>query len=104
MAGNLPLPSETNPRRIVQAIRELFEGRSNAVGTVTLTAGAASTVVTAINCGPDSVVMLMPATANAAADFGSGNLYVSSVGAGTFTVAHPNDADTDKTFFYVCLG
>jgi hypothetical protein len=29
---------------------------------------------------------------------------VSSVGAGTFTITHANDASTTRTFFYVCLG
>ncbi len=102
--GNVPSPQETSLVRIVQAIRDLAEGRSNAVGTVTLTANAASTAVTAANCGPDSRVFLMPTTANAAADFGSGSLYVSSVSAGTFTITHPNDADTDKTFFWLAIG
>ena len=33
------------------AIQQLAEGRSNATGTVTLTANAASTTVTAPTCG-----------------------------------------------------
>lgn len=104
MAGNPPHLNENQPFRINGAIRELFEGRSNAVGEVTLTASAASTVVTAINCGSDSKIFLMPTTANAAADFASGSLYVSDVSPGTFTITHPNDADSDKTFFWVALG
>ena len=104
MSGLPPATGETNVLRIVMAIRSLYEGRSNACGSVTLTAGAGSTVVTAINCGPESCVFLMPTTANAAADFGSGSLYVSSKGAGTFTITHPNDADTDKTLDWIALG
>ncbi len=50
MAGNVPHLKEVRPIRINQALRDLFEGRSNAVGSVTLATSAASTVVTAINC------------------------------------------------------
>lgn len=104
MAGNVPQLNETNPRRIVQAIRELFEGRSNAVGTVTLTAGATTTTVTAINCGRESRVFLEPTTANASAERGAGTIYISSVGAGTFEITHANNAQTDRTFFWSALG
>lgn len=104
MAGNVPNPAETNLRKIVQGVRELFQGRSNAVGTLTLTANAASTTVTAINCGQDSKVFLTPTTANAASEVGAGTLRVSSVASGAFTLTHANNAQTDRTFFYVCLG
>lgn len=104
MAGNVPNAAETNIRKIVQGVRELFQGRSNAVGTLTLEDGAASTTVTAINCGQDSKVFLTPTTANAAAEVGAGTLYVSSVASGAFTLTHANNAQTDRTFVYVCLG
>lgn len=104
MAGNVPHAGETDLSRIVQAIRELFAGRSNAVGTVTLTAGAASTSVSAINCGASSRVFLMPTTAHASAEFGNGTIYVSAVAAGQFTLTHANNAQADRTFFWVVLG
>lgn len=101
--GIIPLsPSEIEPHRIVAVVRQLIEGRSNAVGIVTLTASAASTVVTAPNCGPMSAVFLMPTTANAAAIVAA--MYVSAVAAGSFTVTHTNNANADKTFFWVALG
>ena len=102
MAGNVVHLQETSQVRQNQAIRDLFAGRSNAVGTVTLTASATTTDVTAINCGKDSKVFLMPTTANAAADFAS--CYISAVANGSFTITHPSDGDTDKTFFWVALG
>ena len=104
MAGQVPTKSETNVSRIVQAVRELFEGRSNAVGSVTLTASSATTVVTAANCGSDSKVFLMPTTANASAEFGNGTIRISSVGLGTFTITHANNAQVDRTFYWVALG
>ncbi len=94
--------TEKEPQTQNFVIQQLIEGRSNAVGTVTLTANAASTVVTALNCGPSSAVFLFPTTANAAAIVAA--TYVSLVSAGTFTVTHTNSATADKSFFWVCLG
>ena len=102
MAGNVPAPTETSLQRIVQSIRDLYAGRSNAVGTVTLRASQTSTTVTALNVGAGSKVFLQPTTANAAAVIAS--TYVNSVGAGTFTITHPSNSNTDKTFSWVSLG
>lgn len=104
MAGNVPSLYEKDPFRLSQAINELYQGRSNAIGTVTLTASATSTVVAAENCGDESAVFLSPTTANAAAEIGNGTIYVSSVGNGTFTLTHANNAQTDRTFGYVAIG
>lgn len=104
MAGNVPSPTETRPQRLAQAIRDLFAGRSNAVGTVTLTANSATSVVTALNVGADSRIFLMATTANAAAEAGGTALRISSVGSGTFTVTHANNAQTDRTFFWGAWG
>lgn len=104
MAGKVPHLQETNMVRIIQAIRDLFAGRSNAVGTVTLDANSTTTAVAAINCGEDSKVFLQPTSASAASELAAGGCYVSSVASGAFTVTHANDTSTDRTFFYVCLG
>jgi dihydrodipicolinate synthase/N-acetylneuraminate lyase len=104
MSGNVPSLTERNPVRIMQAIRDLFAGRSNAVGTCTLTANAASTVVTATNCGADSKVFLTPTTANAAAEIGNGTLRVSAVAGGSFTLSHANNAQNDRTYYWGAFG
>lgn len=100
----LPTYSEQSWLRTTTAIRSLAEGRSLAVGTVTLTANVATTVVTFTNCSQNSKIFLSPTTANAAAEVGAGTLYVSSVGNGTFTLTHANNAQTDRTFAFVALG
>ena len=102
MAGNVPDLGETALSRIVQAIRELFEGRSNAVGEVTLTASTTTTTVTSDTCGDESVILLSPRTANAAAALAT--TYVSAVGNGTFTLTHANNAQTDRRFGYAAIG
>lgn len=97
-------PTETRPHKIVTAIRQLAEGRSNATGVVTLTASAASTVVTAVNCSVGSTVLLQPTTANAAAEIGAGTGYVGTVANGSFTITHANNSQADRTFRWVALG
>lgn len=95
-------PNEKDPINQNNAIRQLMEGRSNAVGSVTLRASQTTTVVTAPVCGANSAVFLFPTTANAAAIVAA--TYVSSVASGTFTVTHTSNGNTDKTFFWVALG
>jgi hypothetical protein len=104
VSGNVPNPSEKDPYKIVRAIRELFEGRSNAVGTFTLSASTTTTTVTSINCGSACTVVAEPMTANAAAEKGNGTMYISSVLNGSFVVTHANAVSTDRTFRYVALG
>lgn len=87
---------------IVFAINQLAEGRSNATGTATLAANAASTVVPAINCGLNSVVLLSPLTATAAAALTT--TYVSAVRVGSFTLTHTNNPQVDRAYGFVCLG
>lgn len=104
MAGNVPSLRETDPFRFAQAISELFQGRSNAVGTFTLTANAASTTVAAENCGDESQVFLMPRTANAAAALATTYILAGNVKNGSFIVTHANNAQTDRSFGYVAIG
>jgi hypothetical protein len=104
MSGNVPIPAEKDPFKIVRAVRELFEGRSNAVGAFTLVASATSTTVTAANCGAGSSVLLTPTSAQAATEVGNGTIYVSTVANGSFTVTHANNSQADRTFLYAALG
>jgi hypothetical protein len=94
--------NEKDLSRIIFWANQLGQGRSNATGTVTLTANAASTTVTAINCAEGSQVFLSPKTANAAAALAT--TYVSSVLNGSFVLTHANNAQADKTFGWVALG
>ena len=102
----MPKPSqdEQRPWAIVQAVRELFEGRSHAVGQVTLTANTTTTTVTAPNIGADTRITLFPRHASAATELGAGGMYVSSVKAGQFVITHANDASTSRLFDWHALG
>lgn len=104
MSVAVPFPRETDLEKLITAIRELASGRSNAVGTVTLTASTTTTTVTAVTCGSGSTVLLSPMTADAASEVGGGTLYISDVDNGSFEITHANDASEDRTFRYVCIG
>lgn len=94
-------PSERDIGVIVRTIIELCKGRSNAIGTVTLTANAAATTVPAPTCSDTSHVLLTPLTAHAAAELGNGTLYVNA-GREIFTITHANNGQTDRAFgFYI---
>ncbi|MCA6114246.1 hypothetical protein J6524_04790 [Bradyrhizobium sp. WSM 1738] len=98
----LPATNEKELAKYALALQQLAAGRSNATGSVTLAAGATSTTISAENCAPQSAVFLFPRTANAAAALAT--TFINSVGKQSFTITHANNAQTDRSFFYVCLG
>lgn len=75
---------------------------------VTLTANTATTVVTNAReaVTPDSVLRFDPLTANAAAELAAGTMYVLTANrlAGSFTITHANNAQTDRTFRWIAAG
>jgi hypothetical protein len=71
---------------------------------VTLTVSVATTTVTEDACASGSTVILTPASANAATEYGNGTMYVSAVANGSFTITHANSATTARTFLYAIQG
>lgn len=87
---------------IATTVNELLKGRANNAGSLTLAAGATTTVVLDNLFNSDMVPLLTPTTSNAAAALGT--TYVSSRDNGSFTLTHANNAQTDRTFLYVRWG
>lgn len=106
MTAYVPGREEKDLSKYALSLQQLASGRSNAIGSVTLATGSATTVVTTLTgiCAPGSVPILIPTTANAATEFGAGTWYISSVGLNTFTITHVNSATTTRTFLYVIVG
>jgi len=104
MTAYVPGITETDLKKIVLALQQLAAGRSNAVGSVTLATGAATTVVSDKNCAAGSTPILTPASVSAAAELGNGTMFVSTVTNGSFTIMHANSATAGRTFFYALLG
>lgn len=99
------LPSEANnPREISQVVNGVLDGKLNSTGTFTCTASAATTAVTDYRAGLDSIILLMPTTANASAEIGNGTIHVSTRAKQSFTVTHANNSQADRTFGYVIIG
>jgi hypothetical protein len=91
-------PRERNPQKIVDAIRQLVEGRNNAVGQFTLTPGATTTTVSHPNCSVDCRPLFSAVTANAAAAMAT--TFISAISQGQFVVTHASNAQADRTFNY----
>lgn len=104
MSGINLSPGEIEPGRFNQAIRQMMQGRDNAGGTVTLTANAATTTVSAPNCATGCGVFLQASTASAATEVGNGTIYISAVVNGSFTITHANSAVADRSFFWTARG
>lgn len=106
MTAYVPHKSEKDPQKIIRSLRELASGRSNGIGVVTLAASAASTSVIDPNCATGSVIVPIPATAHAAAEWGNGTLYIpaATVINGSFVIQHANNSQTDRTFAYAIIG
>lgn len=104
MTAYVPGFNEIDINKLILSLQQLASGRSNAVGTVTLTAVAAATVVTDNNFAPGSVPILIPITASAATELGNGTMYISARANKSFTITHANSATADRTFIYAILG
>lgn len=87
-----------------EAVELLFQGKTNNVTTLTLTANQATTTFNDARLGPNSFIGFMPTTANAAAEIGAGTLYVSARGKQMATIAHANNAQTDRSYAVVVIG
>lgn len=78
------------------AVRDLATGGTNAGGELTLAAGATTTTVENPLCTADTMVMLSPRSATAAA----AQVWVQSTAKGSFTLGHDSAAATDRAFHY----
>lgn len=88
---------------IASVLQGAMTGKINATKqSVTLTANVATTTLSDIRIGPDSVITFMPTTANAATDLA--NLYVTGKGDGTCTLNHTNNAQADRTYDISIIG
>lgn len=87
---------------IATALNNVLRGKLLPTAVVTLADGAATTTLTNPAIGANSLVLLMPTTAHAAAALVS--IYFDTFLKGSCKINHVNDADTDKTFTYLVIG
>lgn len=89
-------------RQIAIVVNNVLSGKTNNTGTLTVTANAGTTTLTDSRIGANSVILLMPTTANAAAALA--NVYFTAFVDSSCTVNHANNAQTDRIFRYAVIG
>jgi hypothetical protein len=94
-------PNEPWGRVAAAILQWVRNGKLNCVGEVTLATGAATTTLTDALIGPDSVIILMPLTANAKAE---GTPWQSAHATGSVTLNHVNSATTGRSYRYAVIG
>ena len=90
----------SNPREVAEVVNNSMNGKTNNTGTVTLTASTTTTTLNDERLGFDSVVLLSPLTANAAAQ----NPYISTKAKGSVVITHTSVVSTDLNFDYIIVG
>ena len=90
----------SNPREVAEVVNNAVNGKTNNTGTVTLAASTTTTTLNDERLGFDSVILLSPLTANAAAQ----NPYISTKAKGSVVITHTSVASTDLKFDYIIVG
>jgi hypothetical protein len=91
------LAEERDHRRLVaQTVAERC-------GLLTLVANSSSTALTDARLRFDSTLILVPTTANAAAELAGGTLWIPETGRvnGLATIVHANNVQVDRTYRYL---
>ena len=89
------------PRQVAEVVNRVLDGGLNSTGSVTLQTSSATTVVSDVRVGENSVITFMPKDTNAAAELTA--LYVSARTNGTFTITH-NNSGTTRAYEYIIIG
>ena len=90
------------PREVSEIVNNLVEGKSNNTGEITLAASSATTTtISDERIGFNSIVLLMPTTANAVSVITS--TYVSSTVKGSAVITHLANTEIDKTYRYLIV-
>jgi hypothetical protein len=96
-------PAGAEPREISEVTNGVLNGKTNNTGTVTLNvASATTTTIYDERIGYNSVMLLMPTTANAASVLST--TYIGTTNKGNAVITHTANTITDKTYKYIIVG
>jgi hypothetical protein len=97
---------EASLRRMWDALHPLRQGKIECVVQFTLTANAASSVLTDIRLSNQTLLCFDPMTANASVEKANGTMYAleTNRGNGSVTISHANNAQADRTFLVALIG
>lgn len=102
-----PAALRQHTQEIARAVIGLYGGKINAVSAdFTLTANTVTSVFTDARLTQQGVALFDPLTANAAAALAAGTLFAATAGrnAGSWSITHANNAQTDRTFRVLIVG
>ena len=99
MYRNLPYQGG-EPRAVAEVVNNSMNGKTNNTGTITLAASTTTTTLPDERIGFDSVILLSPLTANAAAQ----TPYISTKAKGSAVITHTSVVSTDLNFDYIIVG
>ncbi len=88
------------PRAVAEVTNNAMNGKTNNTGSITLSASSTSTTLNDERLGFNSVVLLSPLTANAAAQ----SPYISTHAKGSAVITHTSVAHSDLNFDYIIVG
>ena len=93
-------------RSMWDALYQARRGKLECVVELTLTAGAATTVLTDPRLSIQSAVFFDPKTANAATEIYGATMYVLTANRtkGSWTITHANNAQIDRAFQVIIIG
>lgn len=92
-------------RKLAQSLNRFLKGHGNNIKTsVTLTANAATTTITDSRIERDTMLLLQPTTANAAAALTNVYQTLPNTTSGQAVLNHANNAQTDRTFYVTLSG
>ena len=97
-------PGGGDLRQVAAIVNRMNLGKLNCTGELTLAFAQTSTTVSDPRAGTESVILLVPLTASAAAEQAAGGLYLSARANGGFVVSHADTAQTDRRFGYAIIG
>ncbi len=90
-------------RLSAEVINGLMDGKDNATGTLTLDINVATTTLIDRRIGPDTIVVLVPTSANAKAE-GTPWQTLPNVTRSQAVLNHVNSATADRTYAFVLRG
>lgn len=101
-----PAFSAAGLRQIAVVLKRMLVGGLNVTGDLTLTASANSTTLSDPRINVNSVILLMPKTANAQAELSNvaQPLYFDTPASGSVVIHHNNNAQNDRTYRVIILG
>jgi len=95
-------PAGADIREISEVTNGVLNGKTNNTGSVTLNvASATTTTIYDERIGFNSVILLMPTTANAASVLST--TYIGTTNKGNAVIAHTANTITDKIYKYIVI-